>query len=301
MGTLLDRAEGEGRTTPRRLELMNLAVHGILRRLRMLPSVVPPNVGDRTSTAALAIGTAIALAATMHLESAPGRNTELFGQEYSTFGSFASPAIIVYGAWGIAFLASMAGFTTATRWIALATIPLSFAGRAVADAGDMVLRPTWSFLGLLILLACLVAAGRPVPRRAGVRWLLGWFLPAAIVFTLPPTLVNHGGIVFQEPLWLDRPDVISWSPVIALSLALVLHLARETTWAAAILLLAIPFTAAAIMGGRGVSLDIAWLALLACGAALAIAFLLGVFGVRIQLVRITRKNAPAGRAQRTPR
>lgn len=283
IGTLLDRAEGEGRTKPRSLELLNLAIHGTLSRLRLLPVVVPPGVRDRASTAALAVGTAIALAAVMQLESTSGRYVDVFGRDYSTFGPFASPAIIVYAAWGAAFFASMVGFTTAARGVALATLPLSFAVRAVADAGDMVLRPTWSFLGLLILLACLVAAGRPAPDRASIRWLLAWFLPATLVFTLPQA-VNRGGSAFQEPLWLDRSYLIWWALIIALALALVLYRARKRAWSAAILLLGLPFAAALV--GRGASIEVVGLTALAGGAALAMVVLLRLFGFQVRLIRV---------------
>lgn len=279
VGTLLDRAEGEARTRPRSLELMNLALHGTLSRLRRLPATVPPSVRDRTSTAALAVGAAIALTATMQLESSPSPYAEI----YSTFGPFASPAIAVYAAWVVAFFASMAGFTAVARGVAVATIPLSVAVRAVADTSGMVLRPTWSFLGLLILLAVLVGAGRPVPDRASTRWLLAWFLPAIVVFTLPQTL-HRGAPGFQEPLWLDRPQPISWALMIALLLAVVLYSARRKAWAAAVLLLGTPF--AAVLVGRGASIEVVWLALLATGAALVLVVLLRLFGFRVRLVRV---------------
>ena len=199
MGALLDITEGDGRTTPRPLELVNLAVHGIVYRLQLVPSVVPAGIRDRSSTAALAIGAAIALAAIVQLE-ASTRGHQAFVGEYSTFGPFASPALLVYAAWILAFFASMAGFTTAARTVALATIPLGFARRALADAKEMWLRPTWSFLGLLILLALIVAAGRLAANRVSVRWLVGWFLPAAIVFTVPQALTSPVRFAFQEPL-----------------------------------------------------------------------------------------------------
>jgi hypothetical protein len=290
IGTLLDTAEGEHRTEPRPLELANLAVHGIIGRMQAVPFLVPPGIRDRASTAALAIGTAIALGAAVQLEASPSLvGFEPFVGEYSTFGPFASPAILLYAAWGLAFFSSMAGFTTTARWAALATIPLAFAGRAAADANGMWLRPTWSFLALLIMLAILVAAGRPTPNRSSVRWLLAWFLPATIVFVLHPTLADPRAYAFQEPLWLNRPDLISWSPIIAMSLAVLLQLSGKPAWAATALLLSIPFTAAAVLGGRGVSLDVVWfallLALLAAGAFLGAVIVLRMFGIRMQPTR----------------
>jgi hypothetical protein len=288
IGTLLDTAEGEGRTKPRPLDVANLAVHGIGNRLRLIPSVIPSSVRDRASTAALGLGAAIAVAAAMQLESSPNRYVELFGSQYATFGPVSSPAIFVYGAWVAAFSTAVVGGTRAARWIALATFPLSVGARAFADANDMMLRPTWSFLGLLLLLALLVAAGRPAPSRAGVGWLVAWLLPAAIVFTLPQTLLNPHGFAFQEPLWLDRPDLISWSPLVALLLAAIFKLVHRSAWAAGVLLLGIPFTAAAFPAGA--SPEVAWLALLGSAAILATVLILRVFGFRVQLQRVPRRT-----------
>jgi len=295
MGTLLDRAEGERRTTPLPRELANLWIHGIYQRVLSIPSTVPANVRDRASTAALAIGTAIAVTAAAQLESSPGRYVEFFGREYTTFGQFASPAIIVYAVWAIAFFASITGFTTATKWLVVSTIPLTVIARVVADVNGMVLRPTWGFLGLLILLAVVVASGRPASNRRGVLWLVAWFLPAAIVLTVPQILNGGDGHALQEPLWLSRPDVISWSPVIAVSLALAFRLAGKADWATALLLLGIPFTAAAIFGGREIPLDVAWLAVLITGAVITAVVLLRVFGIRVQLERVPPR-APSGLA-----
>jgi hypothetical protein len=106
------------------------------------------------------------------------------------------------------------------------------------------------------------------------------------VLTVPQLLNGSDRYAFQEPLWLSRPDVISWSPVIALLLAVAFRLAGKTAWAPALLVLGIPFAAAAIFGGRGISLDVAWLAILITGAVITAVVLLRVFGIRIQLERV---------------
>lgn len=283
LGTLLDKAEDEERTKPRWGELANLAANGVANRIRILPSAIPSTVRDRASTAALAIGAAISLTAAMQLEVPPDRYMEFFGRGYATFGPFASPAILVYAAWIVAFLTSIVGHTTAARWITGATIPLAIGSRILADASDMFLRPTWTFLGLLLLLSLLVVAGSPTPRPPGIHWLVAWFLPALLVFALPQTPLNRGGMAFQHPLWVDSPYLLSWSPAIAVGIAAVAHLSGQRSWSAAILLVAVPFTAAALFGA-GASIEAATVALLITLAAFSAVALLRVFGFSIQRV-----------------
>jgi hypothetical protein len=288
LGTLLDAAEGQDRATPRQLELANLAIHGMGSRIGHVPSTIPAAVRDRASTAALAIGAAIALTAAMQLEVPPDNPSQTIWAEYQTFGPFASPAIIIYSAWIIALFSGMAGFPTAARSFTLATVPLSFAIRVVADSQNMGLRPTWSFLGLLVLLAVLVAAGKPGSTRSSSRWLVGWFLPALLLFAMPQIL-RPSWFSYQEPLWLARPELISWSPLIAVLLAAALRMAGRSAWAVAALLIGLPFTAAALMGGVGISLETAQLSLGVAIAALGPVVLLRIFGIRLRVERVSRR------------
>jgi hypothetical protein len=288
LGTLLDKAEGEGRAEPRLTELANLAANGVANHLRLIPSAIPSTVRDRASTAALAVGTAIALTAAMQLEGRPDRYMEFFGREYALFGPFASPAIIVYAAWIAAFFASIAGYATVARWITVTTIPLAIGSRVLADANDMFLRPSWTFLGLILLLSLVVLAGSPAPSRVGVRWLLAWFLPALFVFTLPQTIINRGGFALQDPLWLDRPDLLSWSPVITVAVAVTLQVAGQRFWSAAVLLVGVPFTAAAVFGGE-TSIEAATVALPIALAVFAVMILLRAFGFSVRIQRVATR------------
>lgn len=286
IGTLLDAAEGDNRSTPGRLELANLAIHGVASRCRELPSAVPSNVRDRASTASLAIGAAIALSAAVSLE-VPPESSQLYGFTFQTLGSFSSPAIVIYALWIVAFFSAMAGFATASRVVTLAMVPLSFVVRVWADAQGLTLRPTWSFMGLLVLLAVLVSAGRPSSTRSATRWLVAWFLPAFLVFTLPAAL-DSGPPWLQEPLWLARPYVIAWSPVIAIAVAVTVALSGRVQWATAILLIGIPFSAVALTSGTGVMLETAQLSLLIALGIIGVVALLRIFGLRIRLERGTR-------------
>jgi hypothetical protein len=293
MGALMDTADGENRKGPRSFELVNLAVHGIGSRLSLLPFILPASVRDRAATAALAIGAAIALTATMQLESSPDRWSAIVPVGYETFGPFASPAIIIYALWISAFLAAIGGWTTIGRGVAFVSIPLSVAARGGADAHNMILRPTWTLLGLLVLLAVLVVAGRPAATRASVRSFVVWFLAALALFALPQIIENPSFLAFQEPMWIARPDVISWSPLIALLLAAIFQIAGRTPWVGAVFLVAIPFTAVAVR--LKISQDGAVLALVATSVILGAVLLVRVFGFRLQLARVGSRRPPKNR------
>lgn len=293
VGTLMDVADGENRARPRFSEMVNLAAHGLSTRLRILPAVVPSAVRDRTSTAALAIGAAISLTAIMQLESSPTRAASMFGREVVSFGPFASPAVILYFAWLAALLASLAGFTLAGRWMAAATIPLAIGSRVFADASSMLLRPTWTFYGLLIMLALLVLVGSPGAGRSRGRWLLGWFLPSLGVFLLPQ-FTNT--VPFQDPLWMDATSLLSWSPVVAVTASILLRMLGQKAWAVSVLILGLPFTAVALstMGSRAFE-EVSGIAVL-IGMTIAVGLvLLRLLGLRVHI----QKVAPDKSSMRT--
>lgn len=295
VGTLLDVAEGESRERPRGAELVDLAVNGLFTRARTLPSFVPASVRDRASTAALAVGSAIALAAVIQLESDPNRFIPAFGRDYTTFGAFASPSIVLYAAWLVSLLAAVAGFAGVARWGAAATIPIAIGTRFVADAGEFMLRPTWTFCALLIMLALIVIAGRPARAPSGVRWLVAWFSSSAAVFVVAPALVRPDQwIAYHDPLWLDQRSVLWWSPVVIVAAAIALCLIRRRAWAAAVTIVGLPFAAVAIVGGSGMFplggyafREALPLSLLVAAVLVIGATLIRVAGFRVRLERVS--------------
>lgn len=297
VGTLLDVADGEGRTRPRPGELANLATHGLRTRLAGVRDIIPSGVRDRAATAALAIGAAVSLSAVVELEVAPGRHVDFFLHEPVTFGPFASPAIVVYVAFIAAFLAAVIGHPRAARGLAIAAIPLAFAARAFADVTGMLLRPNGTFLGLLILLAFVAALGRPASRRGSVGWLLAWFVAAAGTALLLPVLLDSTWPAFREPSWL-HPAIIGWSPVVALLLAALLRTYGQRSWAAAALLVGIPFTAVAATSRT--YYGVAWLALLLILAAATTVLLLRMFGLRLRLDHVRRRETDDDPDQASP-
>lgn len=286
IGTLMDRAEQEERATPRAGEILNLWAHGLAARTRRLPGLVKPTVRDRASTAALALGTVIAVYAIMVLEADPDRYpfSELRGA-IPTFGPFTSTLVVVYAVWVIALVLALAGATLAARLTVLATIPLTVAARLVSDGTGLEMRPTWTFLGLLMMLALLAAAGRPVADRRGVPW-------AAISLTLGVVLigflhlVSPGHYSFQDPTWIEMPVLVTWSPIAVGALAAALFLFGARDWAGVALLIGAPWAAVAIFGDSPDTLrDGAILAVVAALGALAPVAVLRVLGFRVRISR----------------
>lgn len=284
VGTLLDVADADGRDRPRMSEVANLAVNGLLTRTRMLPAIVPSAVRERTATVALAAGAAISLTAMMQLEASPHRHAHVFGSDIASFGPFASPAILVYIVWLVALLASVAGFTLSSRLLAVSTIPVAISSRVVADAADMLLRPTWTFYALLLVLAIFTTLGSPASGRAGIRWLLLWFVPLTGVFVLPQLTSR---VAFQDPLWLDAPTWLSWTPLLAVVAAAIFRLLGHGSWAVSVLILSLPFTAVSLSGmGNRAFHEISEIALLIAVAIIGVVFVLRLLGLRVRIQRV---------------
>jgi MFS family permease len=286
VGTLLDAAEADGRTRPHARELVNLAANGLATRLRRLPAAVPSGIRDRAATAALAVGAAMSLSAAMQLESASRAERFPFFAEgpLSTFGPFVSPMIVVYGVWLLGFLVGVARQHAAARWLVLATLPLGVAARLVADGTGMLLRPTWTFVLILMLLALLVALGTPVAKRSDVRTLVIWFVLALGFFTLPQTVGIPDGTPFQNPLWLDPSVPVAFLLLGGALSALVLLIAKRRGWAGAVVLVTAPFGVATLTEPFGPSAFVT----IVGAATLALLLLLRLLGLRFRVERIPR-------------
>jgi len=287
VGTLLDAAEADGRTRPRIRELANLAANGVATRFRRLPAAAPSGIRDRASTAALAVGAALSVSAAMQLESASRAERFPFFAEgpISTFGPFVSPMIVVYGVWLLGFLVGVARQHSAARWLVLATLPLCVGARLVADGTGMLLRPTWTFTLIVMLLALLVGLGTPVAKKSDIRALVVWFVLALGFFTLPQTVGIPDGTPFQNPLWLD-PSTVPVMFVLAggaLS-ALALLLAKRRSWAGTVVLVTAPFGVATLTEPFGPSAFVA----IVGATSLALLLLLRLLGLRFRVERVPR-------------
>lgn len=287
VGTLLDKAEQENRDRPLAGELVDLALHGTLGHVALLRSVIPASVRERASTAALGIGAAMSLVAIAELESGRERYPLFHATHPATFGPFASTAIIVYLVWVVALVAAVVGWTKTSRILVAASIPATVAARLLADRLAMDLRPTWTFLGLLILLAAIAAIGRPAPDRRGALWLGGWFAASVIVFVLPH-VTDRQTYPFQNPMWLDeRGHLLAYLPAVAIVAAIVSRLLGSVAWSAATLILALPWAVLAVFGGRETDqLLVSGIAV--CAVMVLPLIVVGLFrllGVRISITR----------------
>lgn len=288
-GTLLDRADAEDRDRPRVGELLDLALHGLAARVRRAPIVVPAPVRDRAASVALGMGAMLALVLSFQLEALGLRRVDPYFDGATTFGPFASPMIVVYAAWVLGFVAAMVGLTRTSRWVIAATIPLAIVGRLVADWQGMWMRPTSTTTAFFVLLALLALIGRPAADRRGAGWLAVAGALSLGAFLVPIALRPNAG-VFRDPfLWSWPVDpVIATLPFVAIALAIILRLAKRPSWSGATLLVALPWTAVALFGGKHLEEIAATAAVLIVVAAAVAVSLLALRGLGLQ-VRVSRR------------
>lgn len=299
LGVLLDQADVAGRELPTAGERIDLALHGTRERLRAAGAAVPASVRDRAAAISLATGAMFALTTAVSIEWVPFGPPAEFLPAFTTFGPFGSPAIVLYGAWILAFVFAMVGLARTSRVTIALTIPLAIASRLAGDALDMWLRPSWTTLGAFILLALLALLGSPGRSQRGAGWLAIAAVIALGLFAIPIAL-RTGATALRDPLIFSWPTegMIGWVPVLALAIAIVLRLVGQRGWSGAALLTALPWATIGLFGRRD-TLDI--LETLSVVLLFAVGFfamlgLLRVFGVRVDF----RRMDPPARNRRLP-
>ena len=302
LGVLLDQAEAQGRSLPTRGERLDLAWHGLLEQLRSARGWVPAAARDRAAAVSLGTGATFAVMMFLMVEwnlMASGRWEELeFGGELSRFGPFASPAVVLYAVWFAALVLALLGASTIARVAVAATIPLAVVVRMLGDVGEMWLRPSWTTLGILMLLA----AGATLGRVGTDRRSAAWAAIAAVValgFCAVPLALRPGVFIFRNPIFLEWPmqGVLSWVVAGAIGLAILLKAFGSKAWGGAILLAVLPWCAAvigfALANSSAAGELVSWMVptVLALVVTFAIVLAVRVFGVRIRVERIER-SAP---------
>jgi len=281
VGTMLDQADAEGRATPLRGELRDLASSGISQRFERL---APQVVRDRVAAIALAIGAAYAFVMFTLSEWAPFAETgPLNGwmfpaggpvySEYSSvgFGPFASVLVIVHILWMVAFALVMLQLSKTAIAVLLLTVPLLAWTRTLRfdDLGS--LQPSSVVLILAALVAVLACIGRPARIARGTV--------AAIAVAVVAIVLAFLAISGHPPIFQGRLSAASGSfsvlnaPVFAGALVLagvILAVLRHRAWAVASLVSAAPWLALATlyllplsMRGFGVAFGLAALSLVA--------------------------------------
>jgi hypothetical protein len=182
IGTLLDVAEGENRSQPRRGEQLNLVVNGLLARIGIF---LPAQVRDGVAAVALATGTAFATVYFFFMDWTPwtAANRAVSRATYlplaHDFGPFVNPGVILCALWALGFLVAVLGWYRITRILMVIAIVASLAIPVVSQlpfAGWVSPSPT--NLGFLGLLAALTLVGTP---RSRIRFTVGTGIALAVL------------------------------------------------------------------------------------------------------------------------
>ncbi len=249
LGVLLDQAEAEGRRTPTPSQRLDLAWHGTVERARSTGAWVPASVRDRAAAVSLGAGATFAVMMFLLVEWNPQASKTyaemLFGSEIRWFGPFASPAVVLYAVWFAALVLALLGAQRAARYTVAATIPIAVVVRQVGDASEMWMRPSWTTLGILMLLAAVATLGRVGGHRRSAAWVaisaVGMLGFCAVPLALRPDIV-----IIRDPIFLEWPmeGVMYWILVGVVPFAILLRLAGSPAWSGAALLAALPWLAA---------------------------------------------------------
>jgi hypothetical protein len=295
LGVLLDQADADGRAIPTRGERLDLAWHGTLEHLRSVRGWVPASVRDRAAAVSLGAGATFAVMMFLLVEWNPKASQAyaemIFGSDIGWFGPFASPAVALYAVWFAALVLALLGAPRAARVTVALTIPVAVVVRQVGDAGEMWMRPSWTTLGVLMLLAAVAALGRVGGDRRSAAWV-AISAVGMLAFCAIPLALRPDTVIIRDPIFLEWPmeGVLYWILVGVVPFALLLRLAGSRAWSGAVLLAALPWLAAILASTQGT----AQLVALMTSAALAVAALvivvgaLRVFGVRVRVERVER-------------
>ncbi len=250
VGTMLDQADADDRSTPLPGELRNLASAGIGQRFE---SVAPQAIRDRVAAISLAIGFAGALIMFVFSEWAPFATRGPFNQwmspnpgEYSApstvgFGPFASVLVIVYALWIVAFVLVLLRVSRTAIAALLLTVPLLGWVRTLRFDDIGTLQPTTFALIVLACLAVLASIGRPA--RIGRRVLLAitaTTLVAVVAWVLGGPMITY----FEGRISADSLFVMLLAPAIAgllLIAAAIAGIAGWRAWSASSLVAAAPW------------------------------------------------------------
>jgi len=297
LGVLLDQADAEGRPIPTRSQRLDLAWHGTLERFRSVGAWLPSSVRDRAAAVSLGAGATFAIMMFLLIEWNPMApewwEERAFGGELSRFGPFASPAVVLYALWFAAFVLALLGASAAAREAVAATIPLAIVVRMLGDVGEMWLRPSWTTLGILMLLAAVATLGRVGTDRRSAAWA-AISAVGMLAFCAIPLALSPGALIFRDPIFLKWPmqGVLSWVVAGAIALAILLKAFGSKAWGGAILLATLPWCAAvmapALANSRTAGDLASWMVptALAVVATCVIVLSLRVFGIRVRIERI---------------
>jgi hypothetical protein len=284
VGTLMDVAEQDGRTTPASGELANLRATGFAARLGPLGRI-PAEVRERVAALTLGLGAAIAIVALIaniwQLKAEP-----MAALPYLTVGPFVGFSFIFYAVWVVALGAALLGARRVATVLVLAAIPISIAIK-LADV-RIERPPTTTTIILMASLSILAIIANPVGSRRGrirvatstVAWAAG------IAGTIEYQKVTQGGAAGSTD-WFIGP-LSQWMQLaipLVIILAIVLWRVSRTPWAPAILIAEIPIAAFSLLGWQNLT-TIATTTVASILVAVALApVILRAFGFRLTITR----------------
>jgi hypothetical protein len=247
-GTLLDVADAEHRTRPRRGELANLAASGISTRLGVL---LEPRARNAISTIALATGVAYPLAYFAFQLWLPGgliRSPYWHNAAAMGHNAIVNPGLIFLALWALAFLLAL---TPRRRFLKTA-----IAAAIVASGVFSLLNqhpsvgPAWfglttTTMVFLAALGVLSLIGTPATKLRLILHAViafGLILSAYVITGVLPA----GGFVDERFFWSNLFGTVMLMLVLAGFVAVALGMARRTALAQTVAISALPWTAALI-------------------------------------------------------
>ena len=289
VGTLLDGAEG--RETPRRGELVNLAANGLLTRFSAIANLLPAGVRDRASSVALGFGTGVVLVMLVVQEWAPWATPDpYYPAPANAIGPFHGWGGVLYCVWVVSFVLASVGASRAAR-VVLATSIIFAIALSGMYTDSWWLRPTNFALAVLGALAFIVAMGNPRGFRGGRVFMLASAIFGAGWVLVPfARNVEWTTLVTPREIWSmavygsgNGPMLMFW----LLVFAVVAFIARKWSWFGALALLATPWVGLALatlsrQTGGG---ELVLAGALVAGCIVAALVILYVRGYRVAIVR----------------
>jgi len=183
LAVLLDAADAAGRSRPSALDCLDVSVHGVAERLRLMGIVVPDGVRLRIGQVSVVLGSALAIFLVLCGElRVPGLSDGTSPNHLDAFlhrdlGPFLTVEVPAYATWLLLLTAYLVGARRARRELALIAVGLTLFAPMLAVLTHHQRPPG----GLLASLAVL-GVGAAV-------------MPAAMVPTTPRRWVTAGGVL----------------------------------------------------------------------------------------------------------
>jgi hypothetical protein len=240
VSTLLDMADGAGRSAPRRSELLHLAMSGVAFRVGVFLSSA---ARDGISTIALGSGAMFAVAFFVVHTWSPWSPPDLrSGPNFQGFGPFVNAGLIIYALWVGAFLFGLVGMQRAVRGVMIvAVVAPTVLGLLNRLQSDIRFGPTSTTLAFFTLLALLVLVG--TPRDVQRLSLVALATTVALLAVEVRIGVPASAFLDDRYFWHEAGSLFNVTSlvVIGLFVAIALGIARRGTWAQIVLGSLIPW------------------------------------------------------------